>query len=62
MKKMAAPGHYKRPVLKMPGMSSMNAPRPGRVGKMVPPMKKLGVPGLKMPKPSDWRKARGNGP
>jgi hypothetical protein len=41
VRKMAAPGHYRMPTVKIPGMPRMNAPRPGRVGKQVPQMKKL---------------------
>lgn len=39
MKTMQVPGHYRRQMVKTPGR--MNAPRIGRVGKLVPPMKKL---------------------
>lgn len=46
MAKVPQAGHYKRPLMKTPGMSTMNAPRPGRVGRMIPQMKKLGIPGL----------------
>ena len=38
-RKMQVPGHYRRKMVKTPGR--MNAPRVGRVGKLVPPMKKL---------------------
>lgn len=37
-RRMAQPGHYQPPMVKVPGR--MNAPRRGRVGKLVPPMKR----------------------
>lgn len=52
MAKVPQAGHYKRPLMKISGQSTMNAPRPGRVGRMIPQMKKLGIPGLTVPKPA----------
>lgn len=41
-KKLPTPGHYHAPTVKLPGMSSYNAPRRGRVGKQLPQPKKFG--------------------
>jgi hypothetical protein len=38
-RKMQQPGHYRRPMAKVPGR--MNAPRRGRPGKMMPTMKRM---------------------
>jgi hypothetical protein len=40
--KMSTPGHYRPFMLKVPGR--MNAPGRGRVGKLLPPMKRLTPP------------------
>lgn len=42
--RMQQPGHYRRPMVNLPGMSNMNMPGRGRVGKLIPSMKKMGVP------------------
>lgn len=38
--RMKAPGSYRPPAWK--GTGAMNMPKPGRVGKILPPLKKLG--------------------
>lgn len=42
IKKLPTPGHYRPPTVKVPGMSTFNAPTRGRVGKMMPSPKKPG--------------------
>ena len=42
VKKLPTPGHYRPPTVKLPGMSTFNAPTRGRVGKQVPQPKKPG--------------------
>lgn len=39
--KRIVPGSYKMPVAKYKGLSKMNTPRPGRVGKQQPQFKKF---------------------
>lgn len=38
IKRMAKPGHYRPPMLNLPG--KLNVPSRGRVGKMLPSLKK----------------------
>lgn len=40
-RKMAQPGHYRPPTVKLPGMGSYNQPTRGRVGKAMPSPRKL---------------------
>ncbi len=47
VRKMAAVGHYRPPTPKLKGLSKMNVPTRGRVGKQLPSMPKLWKP----PKP-----------
>jgi hypothetical protein len=42
LKKIATPGHYTAPTVKLPGMSSFNMPGRGRVGKQLPQPRKPG--------------------
>lgn len=42
MRKVAQPGHYRPPTMRVPGMGGYNAPTRGRVGKAMPQPKKPG--------------------
>ena len=45
MRKVALPGHYRPPTVRLPGMGGYNAPTRGRVGKQMPsPPKFTGRP------------------
>ena len=39
-KKLPMPGHYRPPTVRMPGLSTYNAPTRGRVAKQMPSPKK----------------------